>query len=492
MTSLGDYQIALRMRDLIKKLVFDEVEMQRPRLQYATVISIDRVNRKCVVQYPGGTTQVAVNMGAIQPSAVGQTVRIDGLMGDRFISDVMGPTYLDAPKMASPSIDSGSLSVPNGDINVGRSDVTDQRVFKLLRKRADGTVADLRLALYDSGAAVAILRKDAAIVNTFTMYDNGDTSTSSDLVVGADAWVGTHTSSSLYKYVIRRKDVTTADTHTVETYYQDNVGATIRVIKNSTEVNRLTVRDDGNLIIGPSGGVQNTIVNFPTPLGDTEDLNTLTNSCTYNQPLNANASTTRNYPENLAGLLEVFRARSDGGMIHQRYSTYNGRNVWWRTYYNSVWNPWVAVGFKNVIWRGYAATSQTKASGSNASVTLTLDYSTDGDLPSAGASYVRTIVQSGYYRIVGQVTWAANGTGTRSLEFRKNITGTDLSTGSVLVRSQNPGSSTSLTSNLAEWKGYLQAGDTIAFSMLQTSGGNLDVIGTIYQTWIEIELQRPA
>lgn len=93
----GDYLAALEMRDIIRGLVKSEVEKQRPRYDYATVVSIDRTNRKCTVQYVGDTTTSVVNMGAVQPSATGQVVRIDGLLGDRFVSDVMGVPYVEQP-----------------------------------------------------------------------------------------------------------------------------------------------------------------------------------------------------------------------------------------------------------------------------------------------------------------------------------------------------------------------------------------------------------
>lgn len=109
--SLGDYAAALRFRDMLQKLVKAEIDSQRPALTYATVTSIDRVNRKCGVQFIGAPGPVTVNMGAVQPSAVGQTVRIDGLLGDRFVSDVMGPAY-----MAAPTFDNLTLT---GDLAVG-------------------------------------------------------------------------------------------------------------------------------------------------------------------------------------------------------------------------------------------------------------------------------------------------------------------------------------------------------------------------------------
>lgn len=95
--ALGDFQTALEMRDVIQTLVRSEIDAQRPSIQYATVTAIDRPKRRCSVQLPGATTSFSVSMGSVQPSYVGQTVRLDGLLGDRFVSDVMGPAYMVTP-----------------------------------------------------------------------------------------------------------------------------------------------------------------------------------------------------------------------------------------------------------------------------------------------------------------------------------------------------------------------------------------------------------
>lgn len=94
MPGFEDFAVAARARDALAMLVENEIARQRPRIQYAVVDSIDRPNRKAMVTFAGDPTPVKVNLGVIQPSAVGQTVRIDGPVGDRFISDVLGSAYL--------------------------------------------------------------------------------------------------------------------------------------------------------------------------------------------------------------------------------------------------------------------------------------------------------------------------------------------------------------------------------------------------------------
>src|ERR1044072_5038721 len=92
MSGFGEYSTALRFRDVVRSVVAREVDASRPRYQYAGVKSIDRVNYKCTVRLPGETADVTVNMGSLQPSAIDQVVRVDGLASDRFIDDVKGPS----------------------------------------------------------------------------------------------------------------------------------------------------------------------------------------------------------------------------------------------------------------------------------------------------------------------------------------------------------------------------------------------------------------
>lgn len=79
-------------------------------------------------------------------------------------------------------------------------------------------------------------------------------------------------------------------------------------------------------------------------LGTTENLNDLTDSRTYHQAQNVEADPARNFPEARAGLLEVFNVSHVTGIykyIYQRYTTYNGAEVWTRTFYEpSGWSAW--------------------------------------------------------------------------------------------------------------------------------------------------------
>src|SRR3546814_4739229 len=71
------------------------------------------------------------------------------------------------------------------------------------------------------------------------------------------------------------------------------------------------------------------------------------------------------------------------------------------------------------------------------------------------------------------------------LELRKNVAGTDVGTGTALDRDQH-GASTQLETNTAFHRGVFAAGDRVSVGVMHTStGGNLDVVFTPYQTWFE-------
>lgn len=107
MTSFADFATAAALRDLVRKLVAAELEIQRPSYVYAIVTALSTDNRTCEVAYPGEEVSAEVAVGAIKPTAVGQVVRIDGRRGDRYVADA-----LDGALGLSPSLPSGSFPSP--------------------------------------------------------------------------------------------------------------------------------------------------------------------------------------------------------------------------------------------------------------------------------------------------------------------------------------------------------------------------------------------
>ncbi|WP_211445613.1 pyocin knob domain-containing protein [Enterobacter mori] len=78
------------------------------------------------------------------------------------------------------------------------------------------------------------------------------------------------------------------------------------------------------------------IFKLATGIGDAADLNAYTAPGLYYQPANAQASTGKNYPETVAGSLEVYKHAG----ITQIYRVYNGSRSYIRTLYGSAWSAW--------------------------------------------------------------------------------------------------------------------------------------------------------
>lgn len=97
MAGFDEYRIAAKARDVIRLIVNKEIRQLRPAPAYATVIAIDRAGRRCQVRFAEDDedSYSSVGMGSIQPAAVGQVVRVAGVLGDRFIDDVMGTAYVE-------------------------------------------------------------------------------------------------------------------------------------------------------------------------------------------------------------------------------------------------------------------------------------------------------------------------------------------------------------------------------------------------------------
>lgn len=89
-----DWDFATRFRDVMSSIAETVVDRARPGARYGEVVTIDRPNRKCTVRFPGEADAVSVPMGSIQPAKPGQTVRVVGDLGDRYIADVMGEAIM--------------------------------------------------------------------------------------------------------------------------------------------------------------------------------------------------------------------------------------------------------------------------------------------------------------------------------------------------------------------------------------------------------------
>ena len=90
--SLGDFNLAKKVKASIEKVAKDKVEQLRPALRTAIVDSIHTVEKYCMVTYVGEVLSVKVPYNNVAPSFVGQFVRIGGPANDRRIEEVLGIT----------------------------------------------------------------------------------------------------------------------------------------------------------------------------------------------------------------------------------------------------------------------------------------------------------------------------------------------------------------------------------------------------------------
>ena len=92
--NLDDLNAAARLKEVVEKIAAEVVESMYPRPRFATVKTVDSLNRKVVVNYPGDATDVTVDGTVILPN-VGAIVRVAGVAGARFVDEIMtGPPLL--------------------------------------------------------------------------------------------------------------------------------------------------------------------------------------------------------------------------------------------------------------------------------------------------------------------------------------------------------------------------------------------------------------
>lgn len=189
--SFNEYDYALKFRNVVKQICTAEIDKIRPRLQYATVDTIDRVNRKCTVTYPGDVQSVPVNMGAIQPALTGQVVRINGVMGDRFIEDVMGAVYVPGTAWVAPVLGNSWINYGAGFDTAGYRMMADGTVMlKGLIKLGTAAVAAFTLPVgYRPGQAQVFTCYAGVGTCRLDVAGSGTVTVSSYVAPGTNAYV---------------------------------------------------------------------------------------------------------------------------------------------------------------------------------------------------------------------------------------------------------------------------------------------------------------
>lgn len=89
----GSVSVAASMRDTIVNIATGVINKLRPAPFYGTVISIQPDARTCEVQPVGDSSSMIVRCGAIQPPFTGITVKVEGIQGDKWVTQILGTAY---------------------------------------------------------------------------------------------------------------------------------------------------------------------------------------------------------------------------------------------------------------------------------------------------------------------------------------------------------------------------------------------------------------
>lgn len=135
--------------------------------------------------------------------------------------------------------------------------------------------------------------------------------------------------------------------------------------------------------------------------------------------------------------------------------------------------------------RATQTSAQTLTTGVYAAVTFNAE---DWDLAGMHSTVTNTsrvtATQAGKYRVMTQVSFAANSTGDRKIYVNKNST-------QVAVGTNKPVSGFAATV-IAFSTVYLAVGDYVEVFAQQSSGGNLNTSATTGETFIEVEWVSPS
>jgi hypothetical protein len=143
------------------------------------------------------------------------------------------------------------------------------------------------------------------------------------------------------------------------------------------------------------------------------NLNSMRTTGIFPQNSNNDATSGSNYPEDLAGILEVIEPspHAGGNALHtiQRYSIYNSTKVWHRYYYNGTWSSWVDLT---------ADTNTTYTAGDGLTLTGTefdINKSTSGDW---WGDKVVHIPADGVVEVGKYIDWHSTDAGTSDYDYR--------------------------------------------------------------------------
>lgn len=139
------------------------------------------------------------------------------------------------------------------------------------------------------------------------------------------------------------------------------------------------------------------------------DLNTVTTFGVYSQPAVGSATLALNYPKATAGVLTVLRGSAT--VVIQQYQEYNNGQYWTRSIYNGAASAWLlSASVDSPVFTGDPKAPTPAVGDNDASIATTAFvqaamavYGVGISSPSIVAD-LNTVIQSGFYRTVGNTT----------------------------------------------------------------------------------------
>lgn len=153
---LSSFKTAQDLDDYVTMRVESLLEKSRPKPRYATVVTINTETKTCNVRFLGESDIVGVPYTSIVPNEVGQTVRIEGVPGDRYITGIRGTSEQEAALRAARDDLDSNISATAANQSTAATNFNDIKTSRPLYEGVDpsgeGTFDYQQLQLIPQGA----------------------------------------------------------------------------------------------------------------------------------------------------------------------------------------------------------------------------------------------------------------------------------------------------------------------------------------------------
>lgn len=143
MSSMGDYNLAIRQRNAINKFILTALNKYRPLPRIGSVVTIDRVTLKANVAFPGSDATLECRFArGQQPRRIGSIVVVEGRSGDYRITQCTDESFseFDVP-VGGVIVVAGSSAVPPDGFLLCDGSFVDQVIYARLFEKIAFTYA---------------------------------------------------------------------------------------------------------------------------------------------------------------------------------------------------------------------------------------------------------------------------------------------------------------------------------------------------------------